>query len=200
MVKDRTEIPKAVKEHVLDEYRHRCAICGGDKPQLHHIDEDPSNHDPMNLLPLCPNHHLNDLHDKHDPTAKFDVERLKLFRRYKDPTILDHRFAPLWRRCQSFLNSLDLPQDHLSSAANELLDFVSVLKLGRFYRRKIAGFAFGRFQYISLGHPENSRMVTRLREDAAESIRLHRQEIEALIVELLRYQNWLTQDIGQRCT
>ena len=29
MVKDRTEIPKAVKEHVLDEYRHRCAICGG---------------------------------------------------------------------------------------------------------------------------------------------------------------------------
>ena len=36
----------------------RCAICGFDRiVAIHHIDEDHSNNDPINLIPLCPNHH-----------------------------------------------------------------------------------------------------------------------------------------------
>ena len=33
-------MPKAVKEDVLAEYSHLCAVCARPNPQLHHIDED----------------------------------------------------------------------------------------------------------------------------------------------------------------
>ena len=61
--KTRTDIPKTVREAVLKEFNHRCAVCGGDRPHLDHIDEDPSNNDPFNLLPLCPNCHIRDRHN-----------------------------------------------------------------------------------------------------------------------------------------
>jgi len=62
MPKKRLSIPKAISEQVLKEYRHKCAVCGRHDPQLHHIDEDPSNNDPANLMPLCPNCHIQDIH------------------------------------------------------------------------------------------------------------------------------------------
>lgn len=35
-----------------------CAICKFDKiVAVHHLDENHNNNDPMNLIPLCPNHH-----------------------------------------------------------------------------------------------------------------------------------------------
>jgi hypothetical protein len=52
-MKTRVSIPKPIRDRVLKEYHHRCAIRGEDNPQLHHIDEDPSNNDPLNLIPLC---------------------------------------------------------------------------------------------------------------------------------------------------
>jgi len=42
-------IPKKIKEKVLDEYDHRCAVCAGDRPHLHHIDEDATNNVAENL-------------------------------------------------------------------------------------------------------------------------------------------------------
>src|SRR5215217_4223395 len=53
MSKTRLHIPKVTRDGVLAEFNHRCAICGADKPQVHHIDENPSNNDPTNLIPLC---------------------------------------------------------------------------------------------------------------------------------------------------
>ena len=58
MKSKRPGVPKTVKEAVLKEYNHLCSICGAPRPQVHHIDEDNANNDPLNLLPLCPNHHL----------------------------------------------------------------------------------------------------------------------------------------------
>lgn len=42
-------------------FRHhekKCVVCGEEKVvSVHHIDEDHSNNDPKNLVPLCPTHH-----------------------------------------------------------------------------------------------------------------------------------------------
>src|SRR6478752_4597057 len=95
MSKTRPSIPKGVSDAVLKEYRHLCSMCGKTGPHLHHIDENPTNNVAENLLPLCPNCHLQDVHD---PTAPLDSLKLALFRRCKDPFILDHRFHPIWKR------------------------------------------------------------------------------------------------------
>src|SRR5258708_3400137 len=87
--------PGATGEAVLKEFNYRCAVCGEDRPHLHHIDEDPSNQDSLNLLPLCPNCHLT---DQHNPTARRDPRLLRLFRVHKDPTILSPQFFPLFER------------------------------------------------------------------------------------------------------
>lgn len=33
---------------LLDEYGHRCAVCDGDRPHVHRIDEDASNNELLN--------------------------------------------------------------------------------------------------------------------------------------------------------
>lgn len=42
-------------------FRHhecKCVVCGFDKiVSVHHYDEDKKNNHPLNLVPLCPNHH-----------------------------------------------------------------------------------------------------------------------------------------------
>jgi 5-methylcytosine-specific restriction endonuclease McrA len=105
MAKKRVSIPRQVADAVLKEYRHKCAVCGRHSPQLHHLDEDPTNNDPKNLLPLCPSCHLQDIHD---PTSPPELRKLRLFRIHKDPLILDPRFHPIYRR-MGFLYDTDLP-------------------------------------------------------------------------------------------
>jgi hypothetical protein len=95
MAKGRPKIPAPIREQVLKEYNHLCAVCGEVNPQLHHIDEDPSNNNPMNLIPLCPNDHLIDVHN---PTQPIEPGKLRLLRKYKDPTVLTPQFHPLFVR------------------------------------------------------------------------------------------------------
>src|SRR5262249_54052945 len=130
MSNKREAIPRAVRDSVLKEFNHRCGICGKDRPQVHHIDENPANNDPSNLIPLCPNCHLT---DQHDPTRPIPSAKLQLFRKYKDPTILKPQFHPLFTRLQ-FLDNIDsIPTTHdLSRKAEELVLFVAVLEMGRF--------------------------------------------------------------------
>lgn len=99
MAKTRTAIPQKIAGKVLKEFNHRCAKCGADNPHLHHIDENPSNNDALNLIPLCPNCHLI---DQHDPTRLIEPGKLRLFRVYKDPTILKPQFHPLYSRLRFF--------------------------------------------------------------------------------------------------
>lgn len=188
----RVRVPNALKDKVLREYRHRCAFCGRPEPQVHHIDEDPSHNDPENLIPLCPNCHLQDIHA---PTEPIDPKKIALFRRFKDPAILDPRFHPLWERLR-FLR--EAQEDRVVSwqySCNDLVRFVSSLQMGEYYGKRVEG----------ITHKSKSHVLVHLRKkgvDVAdenslgtvisddEFIDIRASLIEALCVEMLRYQAW----------
>ena len=198
MADRRPTIPKAVRESVLSEFNHRCAICGKDRPHLHHIDADPVNNHPNNLIPLCPNHHLT---DQHNPTAPMEPGLLELFRRYKDPVILRPQFVPLFNRMR-FLYQRENPEAGLREgeavveSVKELLDFVSVLKMGTFYSKQLTallGYKAPSAVYVR-GMARSDAAVMRGRFDHMvkylDRVRANRREAEALLIELLRYQPW----------
>jgi hypothetical protein len=192
MAKTRRHIPRDVKDKVLSEFNHRCAICGSDNPQLHHIDEDPSNFDPLNLIPLCPNCHLT---DQHSPTKSLEPSRLRLFREYKDPTILKPQFHPLFSRLQ-FLDSIgdDTDIGGLRQQADELVAFVAELEMGNFYSKKIRELTRDYPPAGVVGDPEAEhqyRLKKRKWEETyRERLRRVRDEVYSLAVELLRFQPW----------
>lgn len=189
MTKQRTKIPKTVQDQVLKEYNHRCAICGADNPQLHHIDEDPANHESMNLMPLCPNHHLI---DQHDPTKAIDKRILALFREYKDPYILKPQFYALFLRLK-WLDHIDqYVWEQVEDHACELVDFVGELEMGKFYCKRIDELASGKPIDQFEAHDEDT-----LEEDGSELHQLYqsrvherRNKIYQLAIELLRFQKW----------
>ncbi len=90
MRKTRTKIPQKIREAVLKEYHHKCSVCDASEPapELHHIDEDPSNHDSLNILPLCPNCH----------SSKLNSRILSVFRKYKSKEILSVQFEQLFKK------------------------------------------------------------------------------------------------------
>jgi hypothetical protein len=192
--KKRPSVPKAVEEKVLKEYRHLCAICGRDRPHLHHIDENPQNNDPLNLLPLCPNCHLQ---DTHDPTSPPDPRKLGLFRRHKDPLILDPRFHPIFcrMRCLYDVEMQRTRPKYFNHLVNELIDFIGELEMGSFYRKKVSSALTWVFQNYATkltldGAPKAKDEVKRdpaLNEQAWEH---GLNQAEFLIIEMLRYQNW----------
>jgi hypothetical protein len=187
----RIAIPKSTKDPVLKEFNHRCSICGGDRPQVHHIDENPSNNDPLNLLPLCPNCHLR---DQHDPTRTLEVDRLRLFRAKRDPLILQERFEPLWHRSKWLLNVDQYTLDQLSTKAEELASFVEALAMGAFYAKQLRSLlevpAMGRAPFTDTPSHIHEKWN---REDTAtyRAVLAENREVAfGLIVELLRYQQW----------
>lgn len=188
----REAIPNKTRDAVLDEYNHRCAICGKDRPQLHHIDEDRINNAPQNLLPLCANHHLT---DQHNPTRMIEIGKLRLFRRHKDPCILLPQFDPIYRR-QRFLEEVLPDRDpatSLDEAVTELVDFVRHMEKGVFYAERLEKLlADSGVSIFSLDEPEHV-FAARMRKRGAE----HREKVignrdaaQALLVEMLVYQNW----------
>lgn len=190
----RESIPKGLREKVFDEYDHRCAVCASDRPHLHHIDEDATNNTLENLLPLCPNCHLR---DQHNPTRKVDIPKLKLFREYKDPSILKPQFHPIYLR-QMFLDDVQInidPVDSLEKKASELIEFVASLEMGDFYSKRLKEL-IGRqsmaFMFsLSSGHnPEFERQVNRSRESYRKQLVENNKHAKGLLVELLRYQTW----------
>jgi hypothetical protein len=193
MPKKRTS-PGKTGEAVLREYNHRCSICGADRPQLHHIDEDPSNQDPLNLLPLCPNHHLT---DQHNPTARVDPRLLRLFRIYKDPTILAPQFVPLFQRLTYLEDVGSSSMDVLLHKGNELIAFVSQLQMGTFYAEKIRERLIAPPSPGAVWLPESAEHQ-RKREDRQRQqlvdyrrqVEISRDDVLQLAIESLRYQHW----------
>lgn len=195
MKKERTSIPTKTRELLLREFNHCCSICGANNPHIHHIDEDPSNNDPMNLLPLCPNCHLI---DQHNPTQRLDSGKLALFRKFKDPTILSPTFDPLFQRLR-FLDSIvdDSPANELNARAAELVAFVRALQMGEFYARQIQDLIKepGRWYVHDLyggPDPEYERKLKKDQQEYREQLRGRRDQVITLVVELLRFQAWDT--------
>lgn len=190
----RVAIPKRTSDAVLGEYNHRCAICGSDRPQLHHIDENPSNNASTNLLPLCPNCHLR---DQHNPTHRIDVAKLQLFRSFKDPAILKPQFHPLFTR-QEFLTSVtegEEPVSDLERRSTELIELVQAMEMGSFYATRLsellAPLRYGFVMIVGGGpDPEYERQLRRKNLDYRAKLVANRQAAQALLVELLRYQKW----------
>jgi hypothetical protein len=190
----REPIPKKLRDAVLAEYNHRCAVCGNDRPQLHHIDEDSSNSISDNLLPLCPNCHLS---DQHNPTRQVEVKKLHLFRRFKDPGILKPQFHPVYKR-QLFLDDVvvcDEPVQELFRQVTELRELVKALEMGDFYFNRLGELLALEFPYyqicLALGtdpDKEAERMIGNRRY--RQKLVTNRESARDLLVEQLRYQRW----------
>lgn len=194
MSNKRSSIPKRTREQVLREFGHKCAICGQREPQLHHIDEDNRNNDLANLIPLCPNCHLSDLHT---PNANIDSGRLSLFRQFREPAILEPQFRPLFKRLQ-FLDKIedDSDVDYLQRCTEELISFVANLEMGEHYSKQISGL-IRKPKYVRtmlVGDPASQArwQESRIREahEYRKTLRKNRDATVALVVELLRFQSW----------
>jgi len=178
---------KIVRDAVLREFNHRCALCGADRPQVHHIDEDPSNTVEGNLLPLCPNHHLT---DQHDPTRKIDPLLLALFRKYKDPQMLSSRFEPIFKRLKPLLRpDANATFNELASNASDLSAFISRFQLGDYYFNKLS-------EAIDWGGPAGYPMDQREKvyeehcKKYLKTLENNIPRVTELLVEQLRYQEW----------
>jgi hypothetical protein len=195
-VKSRVAIPKAVRESVLAEFNHRCEICGADRPQLHHLDENPANNTPENLLPLCANHHLT---DQHNPTRAHEPRKLAIFRQYKDPAILKPQFQPIYDRLKPFFRpACELKYEEISEAAVDLIKFVGELHMGNYYAAKltelISAIPFASPSVFNVLDDQSIRRMNEERKRSQDayllSIENSQSEVIRLVVELLRYQEW----------
>jgi hypothetical protein len=185
MAKNRISPSKEIREKVLKEFDYRCAICGSVHPHLHHIDENPSNNEIENLIPLCPNHHLS---DQHNPTSAIPCYKMKLFREYKDPTILSSKFHPLYHRLM-FLYEVNenSSYEELRNNCYKLIRFISFLNMGEFYKRELSELIYSPGCSMYIG--EQTERASE--KEYCEKLLNNRKNAIDLIVELLRYQNWI---------
>jgi phosphopantothenoylcysteine synthetase/decarboxylase len=79
MAKPRVTVPENVRLDVIARANSRCCICQTPFVQVHHIDSDPSNNDPGNLAPLCPNCH-NQAHATAGMTVNLTPSRVAALR------------------------------------------------------------------------------------------------------------------------
>jgi hypothetical protein len=161
------------RRSVLEEFSYLCAICGQRRPHIHHIDGYNSNDDAMNLIPLCPNHHLT---DSHDPTRPLPPELLTLLRKYRDPFILHPRFFPIYARLSAFYNKQAKFSD-LAQTAEDIVAFLRPFSMGQYYSEAINN-VFTVFFSIE------SEDILDVRYAAVLA------RAEELLVEMLRYQGW----------
>ena len=197
----REPIPKKVKDAVLDEYEHRCAVCGGDRPHLHHIDEDASHNEISNLLPLCPNCHLR---DQHNPTRMIEIAKLQLFRKYKDPAILKPQFHPIYTR-QLFLPAIVENEEsihEIDAQSRELVELIQALEMGDFYSKRLTELILPRYQspFLTLGSEPDHRyeeLVRNANREYRAELIANREAAQAILVELLRYQSWANTEKGR---
>jgi len=190
----RKTLSDKLKDTIKKEFNYKCAICGKDNPHIHHIDEDHDNNIIDNLLPLCPNCHLT---DQHSPTRKIEIPKLKLFRKYKDPTILKSQFHPLYTR-SIFLDEIEINNEgveQLEIYVKEFVEFVDVLNMGKFYSKRFNELLKQRphtyIRSLSGGRDyEYERQRKIHNEEYRKQLIKNKEKTQDLIIELFRYQKW----------
>ncbi len=80
-MKTRISIPKQIVADIVVKSFNYCNLCykHTDDWQIHHIDEDPSNNDPDNLVFLCLNCHSK-IHTKRSMSGNYTKEIIKTYR------------------------------------------------------------------------------------------------------------------------
>lgn len=92
MAKRRKKIRSEIETEILFNSDKTCCICkdpnkGG---QIHHIDEDPGNNDPSNLIVVCTHHH-DEIHKKSTITKGFSPNLLRKYKRIWEQTVREKR-------------------------------------------------------------------------------------------------------------
>jgi hypothetical protein len=134
--KPRTEIPPDVSAQILFEHDHACCVCNmrGLAVQIHHIDDDPTNHDKLNLAVLCLEDHNRTLIRGGFGRRLTPGEVLL----YRDDWI--RRVSDRRRAAAEFVQSLDVNHSKPSEAVsrlwerpfdNEIIGYVLALPLVR---------------------------------------------------------------------
>ncbi|WP_295384472.1 HNH endonuclease signature motif containing protein [uncultured Thiodictyon sp.] len=195
----RKTLPANIQDHVMREFNHLCAICGNPRPQIHHIDCNHSNNDELNLIPLCPNHHLI---DAHSPTKPISPLKLHLFRKHRDPVILLSQFDPLFQRMLFLLTLDQQPQDahRIASQSGDLIDFVSHLNVGPYYSKQLRK-CIGWIEPLKrAGDFDTQNLIRNALSDIKTSETARQRYIERvleqkdkaikLIIEVIRFQDW----------
>jgi len=202
----RKSIPQNIVNQVMKEFSSICAMCDKTDPQLHHIDEEPSNNDPQNLIPLCTDCHLIKIHKK----SIYPREIIKLFRVHKSKLILSVKFLPIYKRMKfllvSDINSYDSKE--LRDEYDDLISFISAMKMGDIYSKRIKDILFFPAEYcVAVVHyqpdPDYDRLVGTSRSYPSESstkgsslkefkkmYQENNDKIIELIIEQLVYQDW----------
>jgi hypothetical protein len=79
MNKKRVTLNEHQRLEIISKSNNSCCICQIPFIIVHHIDGDPSNNDPDNLAPLCPNCH-SQAHSTSQLTTNLNPSRIKLLR------------------------------------------------------------------------------------------------------------------------
>lgn len=200
----RKGILRRQRDQLLELFNHRCAICGEDKPQIHHIDENPSNNDDLNLLPLCPTCHIRDMHD---PTRRPDREKLALFRKYRDPSILAPEFEPIFRRIRFILVPEEITRvQQAHEYVVDLAAFLNQFEKGRYYHVKVTDPiriepmpAMGRDATMTRDEQRRGILDREaiVLQQYRSLIRTHRDTVLSYVVEMLRFQPWARRAPGK---
>lgn len=200
MQRKRPNLPKAAREGVLRAFNHRCAICGEDRPQLHHIDGNPANNASENLIPLCPNCHLI---DQHNPTEPLPPQVLALFRQFRDPSILAPGFEPVFRRLKFVVEPESIESyKAFTLSMGDLEQFLRQMPMGNYYANRLSDVLREAIRIDADPHQataeDRARLEMERRDSARRSVLHGRAEALRLIVEMLRYQPWAEQRPSRR--
>jgi hypothetical protein len=207
--KKRKSIPLKIEKQITKQYSNLCAICGKADPQVHHIDENPSNNEPLNIIPLCTDCHLIKIHKKNI----YPREIIRLFRVYKSKLILSDKFLPIFNRMK-FLLAEDISSYDskvLQSEYNDLISFIKAMEMGILYAGKIKKLLYFPLEYhVEIvaypPDPEYDALVGRSSSSTYSSksnnkgssikaftdmYRENKEKVIGLIIEQLIYQKWV---------
>jgi hypothetical protein len=176
------------RHSVLEEFSYLCAICGERRPHIHHIDGDNANNNSTNLLPLCPNHHLTDVHD---PTRPIPPGQLRLLRQYRDPFVLHPRFGPIYERLSLYYKIPEFVEwEPVKDCSYDLRFFINQLPMGSYYAEAIQNVTRIMVENISARVNERADRFGLQPGFPHDAFTEALTRIEQLLVEMLRYQGW----------